>query len=55
MGWLAAVGWLHGRVYARTAVARLERVAVIGAAVAFVTHLAIIVVVKQSNGALDLD
>jgi len=55
MGLLGAVGWLHGRIYARTAVAKLERVAVLGAAVAFGTHLAIIVVVKQSHGALDLD
>lgn len=54
-GWFDSVGRVHGRVYAPSSVARLERMAVVGAALAFVAHLAIIAVVKQSNGALDLD
>jgi hypothetical protein len=53
--WIASVGWAHRTVYAPSAVSRLERLAVAGAALAFVAHLAIIAVAKQSRGSLDLD
>ncbi len=52
---IALVRRAHRAVYAPATVARVERVAVVGAALAFVVHLTIIAVAKRSSGLLDLD